>query len=590
MKKTIFFILSGAVALAMVSCAKEINETSSTDPVSIVVSMDPETKATLADDVTGAFAFSNGDAIKIYDGTAVYSGTTTSNTNTGSFSMPAEFNVNGSGLAGFPASLVSTISGSGVTFILPSSYEYSEVGGADPDAAKVSCPMIGSYTGSGSVSLKQAGSVVRFKVTNIAAGSLSFTFPTAVTGQVTLAGVSTAADGGIKANNLTLKENTIIVNNVPEVTSGNYIYITLPVPTATVPQNILVTNTPSDPSLDLRMVNLTGSSSPLSRAGGWKLAVSPSAMPTPSFLINEYDDRVIFAPGNLMAKIGTYDPVNECATATEWKFGGHYETVGPGSDAGNYLFTDSSSECVGKWVDLFCWQGSSVASDKRYHGLLNMDGSSASNATHKAWLGELKDVEIYDGCWTTGDTNSNPAPTGKIYISNGGSYKWRPLTKEELMYVLFSRVGATVGEEEHACFSRANVAGVNGLLLFPDGITWNEATMGAIPNDINGPSSAWKYADAVHYTAENMIAMANVGIVFMPVTGTRTKSADIKTYMNDNTFSNWGYYQTSTNHSSSLTNLCGDYLNFTSSQNMTIGAWNRSAGRAVRLVRAAPKP
>lgn len=572
MKKTIFFILSGAVALAMASCAKETNEITSTESVSIVVSMDPETKATLAED-GGAFAFSNGDAIKVYDGTAVYSGTTTSTTNTGSFSMPAEFNVNGSGLAGFPASLVSTISGSGVTFILPSSYEYSEVGGADPDATKVSCPMIGSYTGSGSVSLKQAGSVVRFKVTNIAAGSLSFTFPTKVTGQVTLASVPDGTGDGILEANLSTKGNTITISNVPAVAGDSHIYITLPVPTATAPQNILVTNTPSNPALAIRMQSLTGSSDALNRAGGRKLAISPSVIPTPSFTINASGDKVIFAPGNLMAKIGSYD-ANK-ATASLWKFGGYFETVGNAIDAGNYLLAQGDPACAGKWVDLFCWQGASVDVEYQVHGLTNVDGNSASADVKNQWFGSEVLENVYDGCWNG------------LSISNGGSFTWRLLTKTEWDYILSRRTTSTLNGISNARNARVTVSGINGALLFPDNIgeVWNTATMGAYPSSINkDTATAGKEVPYTwgtdNYTAANMAAMAKVGIIFMPCTGYRTGSS----LASEDSFTKYGYYWLNTGSPVKGLSTAAAYFRISPSD-IEMAEHHRWVGRAVRLAR-----
>lgn len=293
MKKNVLFLLAGLVIIAF-SCT-QITELTPEEqipsgPVTITVNMDPETKATLAEE-TGAFAFSSGDAIKIFNGSSVYTGTTTSTANSGSFTMEEGFTA-GSGFAGFPASMVSSIDGNGVVFTLPDKYAFEEVGSTNADAAKVPCPMIGTYTAGNSISLKQAGAVIRFRITNVAAGSLVFIFPTNVTGTTNaLTTPASASDKGILASNLTgagylsyqpknsgytyhsLANNTITVIGVPNVENGNYIYITLPVPAETKPQNITVMNVSSS-SDNNRKAILTGVNEALSRAGGHKMGVT----------------------------------------------------------------------------------------------------------------------------------------------------------------------------------------------------------------------------------------------------------------------------------------------------------------------------
>lgn len=228
-----------------------------------------ETKATLAES-DGAFAFSSGDAIKIFNGTGTYSGTTTSTSGSGSFTMEDGFTDAGSGYAGFPASMVSSIDENGVKFNLPDSYAFDEVGSTDANAAKVPCPMVGTYTACSSISLKQVGAVIRFRITNVAAGSLIFTFPTNVTGTLTNSiQTPSGTSDGILVGNLTSAGKVISVSDVPAVSSG-YIYVTLPVPTETVPQNIIVSNIPAAGGDKLSAI-FKGSSTNLLRAGGLKV-------------------------------------------------------------------------------------------------------------------------------------------------------------------------------------------------------------------------------------------------------------------------------------------------------------------------------
>lgn len=610
MKKYIYIILACAAIFSFAACVEnvEINPDEN-GPVYLSVSMEqPATKATIGES-TGAFAFSNGDAIKIYNGNGVYTGTTTSTSAEGTFAMGSEFENTGSGFAGFPAGLVSTITGSGVTFILPASYEYAEVGSADPDAAKVPCPMMGDFTAGSKITLKQAGAVVRFRVTNIAAGSLSFTFPTAVTGEVTLSSVPSDAAGGILAANFINTEYvhpgfTVTVTNVPDVADGSYVFITIPVPTATAPYEILVNNTPDD-GTNTRMVAIAGSSTGLNRAGGYKLAVRTVQVPTPSFKVADLGGgnyrEVVLAPGNLMAKIGSFTNVvadskpdgsggtgKSYATASEWKFGGNYEFLGGDSEGGNYKFAHHDAGCVGKWVDLFPWQGAS-ATIGHYQGLISVPGGSSDGD----WLGTVDNESLYDGCWTT-DTNNSSTPTGgKIYISNGGSYTWRPLTWAEWQYMLTERETQTFNEVENAHYAPVSVNGINGLLIFPDEVAsvWNDASMGTKPKKAHinlDNKNDFQWGDASTYTSFNLVAMINAGFVFLPAAGFRSNP----NIMNAGTF---GYMWTSTGAGMSGSRYTAHYVEFkynnSADPSSPAGgvapnaAWTRAAARSVRLAR-----
>ena len=189
-----------------------------------------------------------------------------------SFTMAEGFTDSGSGFAAFPEGMVDDIAAGGVTFTLPTTYAYADVGGADASAAKVPCPMMAAFSSGSDLSFKQAGAVVRFRITECEAGTLTFTFTSKVTGSATLSDVPSGTDGGILAAGLSNAGYSITVTGVPKVTTGNYIFITLPVPTGTDPLNVGVWNhsTFGDKVATLR--NATPIS--LSRAGGYKRGVS----------------------------------------------------------------------------------------------------------------------------------------------------------------------------------------------------------------------------------------------------------------------------------------------------------------------------
>ena len=279
--KNFFKILFPALLLLLSACQREMELTEAgrmaEGPVSVAVTIDPETRTTVSES-TGAISFSCGDAIKIYNGTGTYTGITQDASTAAQFSMQKGFSASGSGFAGFPADLASGITSSGVSFTLPDTYGFARVGGEEANKADVPCPMVGNYAGGG-ISLKPACALVRFYLTGIKAGTIVFTFPTNVTGSTTAIATPTGTNDGITS--LSNGGKTITVTDVPDAPKGRYVYITLPVPTGTKPQNIKVINIPADDSMTL-MAAVPGSSTSLARAAGHKVMnisfISPEAV------------------------------------------------------------------------------------------------------------------------------------------------------------------------------------------------------------------------------------------------------------------------------------------------------------------------
>ena len=512
MKKNLYIILAGVVALAS-SCVKEtekfIDDTPKPGAVCITVKMAPETKATIAES-DGAFHFSNGDVIKIFDGTAVKSGTTTSTDNTGSFAMEDGFNAEGSGYAGFPGSLVSDITADGVIFTLPTSYEYAAVGNSDPDAAKVPVPMMGTYTGGSDISLKQAGALIRFRVTNVAAGTLTFTFPTNVTGTLgTAITTPTGTNDGILAANLTSAGKTITVTGVPETTSGNYIFITLPVPTGTATAGIKVVN-----NSDSRMAMPSGSGVGLNRAHGYKMSVSIGQLPgiKGGKISVSSTKQVYFSQGNLQAT--TTDGWSTWA----WSFMDHqYDLVE----------TDSDPYCSENYADktavsLFGWGTSGIA----YTGHASAYQpwrTSKTNGEYNPYNSTTTNLFNGDGA------DKGKADWGYNAITNGGNQTgiWRTLTLDEWDYLYNSRItGVTLKGTANARYTLATVnktsiddaSGVNGVILFPDNYSGPTSDIADILSwgTINDKSDY-----STKCTAEGWNTLEAAGCVFLPATGCR---------------------------------------------------------------------
>ena len=561
MKKTLIIVCAALAVLLTGSCNKNTDQ-SPGDVLTVVIDLESGTKATLSDPsgagAVGEFKFTSGDRIKVFDGTNICVGRTTSNANEATFIVESPFNnTSGSGWVAFPAEIVSGMTASGVKFTLPASYTYSQVGSSDANACLTPVPMIGTYTAGKKVTLKQAGAVVRFKFTNNEAGTLSFSFPSNVTGITEyITTPSTPGVGGITA--IESKRGSVItVSNVPAGTNENPVYITLPVLNGTSPNGIIVLNNPDDTSE--QQVGSISTGSELARGSGYRtsLTVGPisggDTPVVPSFKIAS-DRSVVLAPGNLMAYVSSYTG-GAIATATEWKFGGPFEYIGNANDRADYLFYTGAS-FSDMWIDLFCFQGTSAS--VKSHGLANI---GSNNVTYH---GNQADESVYSGCWDG------------LSISNGNTpaYTWRPLSGDEWDYLLNTRETSTLNGVNNARHARATVADVNGLLLFPDNIgsTWDTSKMGSLPTKIND-SGKITWGAQNNYTAVQMVEMLKVGVVFLPAAGYAAKGK-INNAGSDGRY--WG---------SSATSATLAYaLRF---NRETFGASNndRYAGRAVRLAR-----
>lgn len=516
MKKTLHFILAGALLLSAVSCNNELEPGQETvspaGPVILTATIvDETTKATVSES-DGSFAFSALDAIRVFDGTATYGGTTTLGGVSAEFTMEDGFNAAGAGLAAFPSALVSAIpSASSVTFNLPSSYSYADVGGADADAAKTPVLMVAAKeAGSTSLSFKQVASLVRFRVTNCQAGVLHFTFTSNVTGTAELTSVVPGTTE-ITASNLSgTRSMTIAVTEVPAVTSGNYIYITLPVPVGTDPMNVQVVNRGAT---SVSSATLSGTAAALERAGGRKRGVTLGTPITPEFSISA-TKKVSFAPGNLQA---TYD-----ASAETWTWGfaaNQYDRIG--NAPGNTTITTEVKESTEPYaklsesgtVDLFDWSTAYT-----YYGI------STSN----------------DGAYTNVST-AVFVDWGGLAIDGYAADYWRTLSWAELDYMLHTRKTSSIGSTENARFLKvSSVVGMKGLIIFPDNFEWDESRMGTAP-DCNNSGGAGNGS----FSSSQWAAMEAAGAVFLPSTGYRKRANYVDT--SDSSYS-YGCYWTNDVH------------------------------------------
>ena len=223
--------------------------------------------------------------------------------------------------------------------------------------------------------------------------------------------------------------------------------------------------------------------------------------PQPGVFSVGANKKVVFAQGNLMAKIGSYTAGDYYATASEWKFGGATEVIGNAADSGNALFTAGNDACVGKWVDTFCWQGESVATSNRHHGLIQ--ATYSFEPEYSTYISSIANDSLYDGCWDN------------LTISNGGGYTtWRPLTMDEWNYI----------KNNESKYAPATVKGVPGIILLPDDFTDPSTSRNSeliIPwQDLSEIWDMWDMHEKNTYDDSGWAFMVAAGAIFLPSTTT----------------------------------------------------------------------
>jgi len=308
MKQTLIYMAAGAVVLAAAACSKEQESTRENTltlgPVVLSATVeDNDVKATITEE-TGAFAFSAEDKILVWNGTKSYYGTASQSGTKVNFTMENGFDPELKGFAAFPGYKASFASSDKVDFTLPQEYEFINVGAISdeairdglyylnypvgPDNGKVSCPMIAYYNGDGKLNFRHVGALIRFRITNTSADTgtkalkdLIFTFTTPVTGGFSMNSVPTGPNEGVHASDLggSDKGYSITVTDVPKTNAGQYVYITLPVPVDTDPNNVSIFQVAS------RRITKTlhGTPGSLKRAGGYKVGASLELDPLSSF-------------------------------------------------------------------------------------------------------------------------------------------------------------------------------------------------------------------------------------------------------------------------------------------------------------------
>ena len=255
--------------------------------------------------------------------------------------------------------------------------------------------------------------------------------------------------------------------------------------------------------------------------------------------------QVYFSKGNLQA---TYN-----GSEWSWAFAANqWDYIGKA--ASNTSINGNGTISANGTVDLFGWVGASSS----WTGAAQY-GISNSTTTNSADTYGNVATEALKSDWGT-------------LIGTG----WRSLTKDEWAYLFNTRTtGGTVGETAQARYTMATIrtddTGVNGMILFPDGVdiantTDYFTTLGTV-------NSASSYA--TQCTSAQWTALAAKGCVFLPAAGYRTGAS---------VYAGSTYYWSSSPNTSGVNYAYNVY--FYSGSLNPLFSRNRYYGFSVRLVRA----
>lgn len=211
------------------------------------------------------------------------------------------------------------------------------------------------------------------------------------------------------------------------------------------------------------------------------------------FTVNGSGGQVRFSQGNLQA---TYN-----GSAWSWAFAANqWDYIG--NAAGNTSINGNGTVNANNvTVDLFGWVGNS------------------SSFTGVAQYGISKSK-------TEGDYSSNSNDILKSDWGNTIGTGWYTLTSTEWNYLFSRSSGSTVNgtsdaKYTHATINTDNNGGVNGIILFPDGVTIGSGEATSWGN-INSHSRTW--VAATKCTSAQWTVLAAKGCVFLPAAGCRSEN------------------------------------------------------------------
>ena len=265
---------------------------------------------------------------------------------------------------------------------------------------------------------------------------------------------------------------------------------------------------------------------------------APTGAINGKFTINASGDKVYFSQGNLQYQ----------ASTQKWQFAANqYDCIGNNS---------SISSSYSGWIDLFGWGTS---------------GWNSGANCYQPWSTSTTNSDYYPGgSYTNNLTGSYANADWGVYnaVSNGGNQAglWRTLTggSSGEWYYVFNTRNTSSGIR----YAKAQVAGVNGVILLPD--DWSASTYSLTNTNTSGASFSSNTVSASQWTT-----LENAGAVFLPAAGYRygTSVYNVGSYGN--------YWSSSYNDSDSAY-----YVYFFGSFLYAGNDYSRCDGFSVRLVRA----
>lgn len=255
------------------------------------------------------------------------------------------------------------------------------------------------------------------------------------------------------------------------------------------------------------------------------------------FTINSNGDQVFFSKGNLQFK----------ASMWWWQFAtNQYDYIGNNNS--------NISQTYGGWIDLFGWGTS---------------GWNCGSTYYHPWDFEYPSSGSYGPPvpYNLTDEYANSDWGGYNGIDNGGYFPglWRTLTQSEWSYVFNQRLTAS------GCrYARAQVNGVNGVILLPDDWNTNYYNLSYYNN------SSDSYTDNVINRSSWMSILEAHGCVFLPAAGNRYQTLI-------NNVGSYGYYWSASHYDNNSTKAYG--LFFDDSYLSPQDDFPRFIGCSVRLVK-----
>ncbi|MBQ9473990.1 MAG: hypothetical protein IJU81_06235 [Bacteroidales bacterium] len=263
--------------------------------------------------------------------------------------------------------------------------------------------------------------------------------------------------------------------------------------------------------------------------------------------------KVFFSQGNLQ-----YQP-----SSGTWQFAAHqYDYIGT---ANKYI-----SSTYNGWIDLFGWGTSGYHDAADQYNTNYMPYSSSNTVVNASYnkFGYGPSVNMSSNNLTGGSAGYDWGVNNAISNGGGSAGLWRVLSKDEWVYLLNTRQASALGDSANARYAKAKVAGVMGLIVFPD--RYSHPSGVSLPSGVNTPGAAF---ESNVYTDGQWQQMEAAGAAFLPIAGYRngTTVEHLNTY---------GHYWSSSYYSSPQSHR----LTFGNATVNPQATGDRCQGRAVRLV------